>query len=214
MAALTLTIALCPLCRCRWVVPLLWLPVAALLARRALRTGLLCGPVAALASGGVLLWQLIEYSMHRWLFHVVPSSRPAILAHFLMHGCAGMLPAACWRWAPVAAGLQVAAGAGQVCSSGAVRQSAIARMCCAWVRQHPTMPDTAAPPLLPTLQQPPQVPFGCGPTRVPAAARLPAGLPHLWRAALLPAAGEPGWVGRQCLVCLRCSLVLATCGSG
>ncbi|KAI7838789.1 hypothetical protein COHA_007404 [Chlorella ohadii] len=69
-----------------WVVPLLWLPVAALLARRALRTGLLCGPVAALASGGVLLWQLIEYSMHRWLFHVVPSSRPAILAHFLMHG--------------------------------------------------------------------------------------------------------------------------------
>lgn len=77
-----------PLCRCRWVVPLLWLPVAALLARRALRAGLLLGPVAALAAGGVLLWQLIEYSMHRWLFHVVPSSPLAILAHFLMHGCA------------------------------------------------------------------------------------------------------------------------------
>lgn len=75
---------------CRWVVPLLWLPVAALLARRALRAGLPVGPVAALAAGGVVLWQLIEYSLHRWLFHVVPSTRLAILAHFLMHGWASM----------------------------------------------------------------------------------------------------------------------------
>lgn len=70
--------------------PLLWLPVAALLARRALRAGLPFGPVVALAAGGVVLWQLIEYSLHRWLFHVVPSTRLAILAHFLMHGCASM----------------------------------------------------------------------------------------------------------------------------
>ena len=74
---------------CRWVVPLLWLPVAALLARRALRAGVAPGPAAACAAAGVLLWQLIEYSLHRWLFHAAPSTPFTILAHFLMHGWAG-----------------------------------------------------------------------------------------------------------------------------
>lgn len=69
----------------RWAVPLLWLPLATFLAWRPL------GPlpphtVAALAAAGVILWQFIEYSLHRWLFHAVPASKPAIIAHFLMHG--------------------------------------------------------------------------------------------------------------------------------
>ncbi|KAL4423877.1 hypothetical protein ABPG75_001178 [Micractinium tetrahymenae] len=68
-----------------WVVPLLWLPVAALLAARASAT-LPLQSLAALAAAGVLLWQLIEYSLHRWLFHAVPSSPQLIVAHFLMHG--------------------------------------------------------------------------------------------------------------------------------
>lgn len=76
-----------PPSRCRWVVPLLWLPLAALLAWRALAPGALpLATVAALAAAGVVLWQLIEYSLHRWLFHTVPSSPHAILLHFLMHG--------------------------------------------------------------------------------------------------------------------------------
>ncbi|PSC73265.1 fatty acid 2-hydroxylase 2-like [Micractinium conductrix] len=68
-----------------WVVPLLWLPVAVLLAAqasRALPPRALAGAVAA----GVPLWQLIEYSMHRWLFHAAPATPLAIIAHFLMHG--------------------------------------------------------------------------------------------------------------------------------
>lgn len=45
-------------------------------------------PLAALVAAGVLLWQLIEYSLHRWLFHAVPANASMILVHFLMHGCA------------------------------------------------------------------------------------------------------------------------------
>ncbi|KAL4856597.1 Dihydroceramide fatty acyl 2-hydroxylase FAH2 [Chlorella vulgaris] len=35
---------------------------------------------------GVALWQLIEYSIHRFLFHAMPASPLTIVAHFLMHG--------------------------------------------------------------------------------------------------------------------------------
>ncbi|EFN58992.1 hypothetical protein CHLNCDRAFT_18903, partial [Chlorella variabilis] len=42
--------------------------------------------LAALAAAGVVLWQLIEYSMHRWVFHAAPGGPNTIVAHFLMHG--------------------------------------------------------------------------------------------------------------------------------
>lgn len=67
---------------------MLWLPVAALLAWKALAGGTPPQLAGGLAAAGVLLWQLIEYSLHRWLFHAVPSTPAAIIAHFLMHGCA------------------------------------------------------------------------------------------------------------------------------
>lgn len=70
---------------CRWVVPLLWLPLAAALAVRAAAT-LPLHTLAALAAAGVVLWQLIEYSMHRWVFHAAPGGPNTIVAHFLMHG--------------------------------------------------------------------------------------------------------------------------------
>lgn len=37
---------------------------------------------------GVLFWTLLEYVIHRWLFHLKPpaSCRPLILVHFLFHG--------------------------------------------------------------------------------------------------------------------------------
>jgi hypothetical protein len=70
---------------CRWVVPLVWLPLAGLMAWRAIAS-LPFNTFAVLITTGVLLWQLIEYSLHRWLFHAKPASPRAIVAHFLMHG--------------------------------------------------------------------------------------------------------------------------------
>ena len=72
---------------CRWVVPLLWVPMAALLAWRAVASSALAlVPAAVLAATGVVLWQLLEYSLHRWLFHAIPSSPQAVILHFLLHG--------------------------------------------------------------------------------------------------------------------------------
>jgi hypothetical protein len=37
---------------------------------------------------GILLWTLIEYSLHRWVFHMEPSgkSKAMIYVHFAIHG--------------------------------------------------------------------------------------------------------------------------------
>jgi dihydroceramide fatty acyl 2-hydroxylase len=109
-----------------WVVPLIWLPVAAAAAAASLR-GLAAEAAAApgagaavppspaaaavaralaaalggrappppaaaarlggLLAGGVLLWQLLEYSIHRFAFHARGDSYWAITIHFLFHGC-------------------------------------------------------------------------------------------------------------------------------
>lgn len=65
--------------------PLLWLPLAAMLAWRSAST-LPLDSVACAVASGMLVWQLIEYSLHRWLFHAVPGSPLTIVTHFLMHG--------------------------------------------------------------------------------------------------------------------------------
>ncbi|KAL4856595.1 Fatty acid 2-hydroxylase [Chlorella vulgaris] len=68
-----------------WVVPLVWLPLAGLLAWRA-SASLPFITFAVVVITGVALWQLIEYSIHRFLFHAMPASPLTIVAHFLMHG--------------------------------------------------------------------------------------------------------------------------------
>lgn len=69
-----------------WVVPLVWLPLA--YAATAAAIGSLqpttCGVFFAL---GALFWSLMEYSLHRVLFHHEPKTYWAITVHFLFHGC-------------------------------------------------------------------------------------------------------------------------------
>ena len=77
----------------RWVVPLLWGPVLVIclalsLASRQLHTA----SILALVIAGGLLWQLMEYCIHRCLFHAVPSSYWGITAHFMFHGCHHKFP--------------------------------------------------------------------------------------------------------------------------
>ena len=52
------------------------------LRRRALGLGVVLGVFVA----GVLLWTLVEYTMHRWVFHYEPKSRWGKQLHFLLHG--------------------------------------------------------------------------------------------------------------------------------
>lgn len=74
-----------------WVVPLVWLPVAAAV----VVTYAVAAPGASLTTAvgllalGVVVWTLAEYLVHRFMFHVdegLPDWGPALALHFLLHG--------------------------------------------------------------------------------------------------------------------------------
>jgi sterol desaturase/sphingolipid hydroxylase (fatty acid hydroxylase superfamily) len=65
----------------------IYVPVIALMLDLALRQrGLAVGLVFALVIFGLLIWTLVEYTMHRWVFHYQPRSRWGKQLHFLFHG--------------------------------------------------------------------------------------------------------------------------------
>ncbi|KAI5285605.1 fatty acid alpha-hydroxylase [Ascosphaera acerosa] len=78
-----------------WVIPTVWLPL--------ISYGVSVGLAGfdnkleglAYLALGLSLWSLIEYSMHRFLFHIddwLPDNRVFLLLHFLMHGIHHYLP--------------------------------------------------------------------------------------------------------------------------
>ena len=52
----------------------------------------------ALFGGGVMLWTLIEYLMHRFLFHLTPRGRLGLLFAYLIHGVHHAFPEDRRRW--------------------------------------------------------------------------------------------------------------------
>jgi 4-hydroxysphinganine ceramide fatty acyl 2-hydroxylase len=78
-----------------WVVPAVWLPFDAFLVSVAAQ-GLDSGwKVFAYWTFGLLFWTLLEYVLHRFLFHLdyyLPDNRVGITAHFLLHGIHHYLP--------------------------------------------------------------------------------------------------------------------------
>ena len=48
--------------------------------------GMAAAIVAGLFVAGVLIWSLVEYTMHRWVFHYEPKSRWGQRLHFMLHG--------------------------------------------------------------------------------------------------------------------------------
>ena len=76
-----------------WVIPLIWVPVATALFLLAwLRLDLPLLQTVAWTAGGVLLWTLTEYALHRFLFHYKPRSTWGRKIHFLAHGIHHMDP--------------------------------------------------------------------------------------------------------------------------
>lgn len=76
-----------------WLVPAVWLPVAAVLgAPFALHSpDATPAALAGLAALGVAAWSLLEYALHRFVFHAderMPHVLGALLCHFAIHGCA------------------------------------------------------------------------------------------------------------------------------
>ncbi|OQD78626.1 hypothetical protein PENDEC_c001G05596 [Penicillium decumbens] len=85
-----------PLSKTAWyIVPIIWLPLIAY--GTMIGAGGLNNPSAAAAYwvGGLCLWSLVEYIMHRFLFHVdkwLPDHRVVLTLHFLLHGIHHYLP--------------------------------------------------------------------------------------------------------------------------
>ncbi|KAL8428199.1 hypothetical protein Efla_005301 [Eimeria flavescens] len=78
-----------------WVVPLVWLPVAFYLGSLALQVVRPLTFVFAFAFG-LFMWSLLEYVLHRFLFHFpedrLPDSGCCRVVHFLLHAVHHMLP--------------------------------------------------------------------------------------------------------------------------
>lgn len=78
-----------------WMVPIIWLPCIAYgtyLANEGFTSG---WKQAACWASGFGLWSLIEYILHRFLFHLdewLPDNRVGITLHFLLHGIHHYLP--------------------------------------------------------------------------------------------------------------------------
>lgn len=98
------------LTRTQWyVVPLVWLPIAAFIFRKSLlqqaeydsisQTSSIPSSAYAVTLGcffaGNFIWTILEYVFHRFLFHVeeiLPDHPGALMLHFLMHGVHHYLP--------------------------------------------------------------------------------------------------------------------------
>ena len=52
----------------------------------AVRRGLTLIAVIGLFGVGILIWTLVEYTMHRWIFHYEPKSKWGKQLHFMLHG--------------------------------------------------------------------------------------------------------------------------------
>ena len=53
-----------------WVIPLVWLPVISWLVSVSLSRGLTPSDAASCLAGGIFIWTLLEYTLHRFLFHM------------------------------------------------------------------------------------------------------------------------------------------------
>ncbi|CAL3966541.1 hypothetical protein PZA11_003161 [Diplocarpon coronariae] len=78
-----------------WIVPTLWLPAVAYGTYIASKGFTSSAAEAAYWLFGLFLWTLIEYILHRFLFHLdkwLPDNRVALTLHFLLHGIHHYLP--------------------------------------------------------------------------------------------------------------------------
>ncbi|KAI8371309.1 hypothetical protein EDC96DRAFT_439661 [Choanephora cucurbitarum] len=77
-----------------WVVPLVWLPYIGYNLYKSLNFGSTTGTMICFALG-IFIWTLLEYGLHRFLFHLddyLPENQFAFFLHFTLHGFHHYLP--------------------------------------------------------------------------------------------------------------------------
>ncbi|XP_022885547.1 dihydroceramide fatty acyl 2-hydroxylase FAH1-like isoform X2 [Olea europaea var. sylvestris] len=76
------------LTRTEWyVIPLIWLPVVGWFVLMSIWMGHTILQVALMMAFGIFVWTLLEYTLHRFLFHIKTKSYWGNTIHYLLHGC-------------------------------------------------------------------------------------------------------------------------------
>ncbi|KAJ4702931.1 Fatty acid 2-hydroxylase [Melia azedarach] len=70
-----------------WVIPTIWLPIVCWFVSKSVQMGLTPRQAALALAGGVFIWTLMEYSLHRFFFHMKTTSYWGNTLHYLIHGC-------------------------------------------------------------------------------------------------------------------------------
>ncbi|XP_047324628.1 dihydroceramide fatty acyl 2-hydroxylase FAH1-like [Impatiens glandulifera] len=70
-----------------WVVPLIWLPVVCWFVSKSVWMGYTAPQIFLLMVSGIFVWTLLEYTLHRFLFHIETKTYWGNTLHYLLHGC-------------------------------------------------------------------------------------------------------------------------------
>ncbi|XP_060203118.1 dihydroceramide fatty acyl 2-hydroxylase FAH1-like [Lycium barbarum] len=70
-----------------WAIPVIWLPVVCYSISVSIRMGHTVPEAALIVVFGIFVWTLMEYTLHRFLFHIKMKSYWGNTAHYLLHGC-------------------------------------------------------------------------------------------------------------------------------
>ncbi|XP_024198053.1 dihydroceramide fatty acyl 2-hydroxylase FAH2 isoform X1 [Rosa chinensis] len=70
-----------------WAVPTIWLPVVCYFISKSVRMGHTFPEIVVMVLFGILVWTLLEYMLHRFLFHIETKTYWWNTIHYLLHGC-------------------------------------------------------------------------------------------------------------------------------
>ncbi|XP_022955301.1 dihydroceramide fatty acyl 2-hydroxylase FAH1-like [Cucurbita pepo subsp. pepo] len=70
-----------------WAIPSIWLPVVCWFISMSYRMGHTPSELFLMVVFGVFVWTLLEYTLHRFLFHIKTKSYWGNTLHYLLHGC-------------------------------------------------------------------------------------------------------------------------------
>ncbi|ESQ52083.1 hypothetical protein EUTSA_v10017638mg, partial [Eutrema salsugineum] len=70
-----------------WAIPVIWLPVVVWCISMSVSMGRSLPEIVSMVALGIFIWTFIEYTLHRFLFHIKTKSYWGNTAHYLLHGC-------------------------------------------------------------------------------------------------------------------------------
>lgn len=70
-----------------WAIPVIWLPVVFYFISLSVKMGHTVPDIALMVAFGIFVWTLLEYTLHRFLFHIKTKSYWGNTMHYLIHGC-------------------------------------------------------------------------------------------------------------------------------